>query len=297
MRIQFFRTIKPFLYLLLVLALVGCSSSTGSSQQGSSSYTSQEASSSATMKRGIAYGHHSKADQVALSLGVRWWYNWTNSPDESLGENSPLTNSIEYVPMVWGEGSLKQTSSFTIPTASRFLLAFNEPNFKSQANMTAQDAAALWPQLEAIADAHHLQLVSPAVNFCGPESECNGTNPFDYLDSYFLACINCRVDKIAIHIYVGCNQNGSNKAQWLINHIQTYKQRFTQPLWLTEFACTDAKNMEEQIAFLKDAISYLDGEPRIERYAWFSGRFDDIPYVNLLGDDGELTELGKAYVY
>ena len=37
-------------------------------------------------------------------------------------------------------------------------------------------------------------------------------------------------------------------------------------------------------------------DPRIERYAWFSGRFDGIPFVDLLGADGTLTPLGQAYV-
>ena len=36
--------------------------------------------------------------------------------------------------------------------------------------------------------------------------------------------------------------------------------------------------------------------PRIERYAWFSGRFEWIPYIDLLGADGQLTPLGQAYV-
>jgi hypothetical protein len=31
------------------------------------------------------------------------------------------------------------------------------------------------------------------------------------------------------------------------------------------------------------------------RYAWFSGRTTAIPNVNLLGADGQLTELGQLY--
>ncbi|HVI01129.1 MAG TPA: glycosyl hydrolase, partial [Enhygromyxa sp.] len=97
-------------------------------------------------------------------------------------------------------------------------------------------------------------------------------------------------------IYVGCHPDGDNKAQWLIDHTEMYKARFSQPLWLTEFACTDAANFEEQIAFMEDAVAYLEEDPRIERYSWFSGRFPGIPYVDLLGSDGELTPLGEAYV-
>src|SRR5690606_35003988 len=101
---------------------------------------------------------------------------------------------------------------------------------------------------------------------------------------------------VAFHIYVGCRPGGDNDAQWLIDHVENYKSRFTQPLWLTEFACTDAANFDEQIAFMQDAVAYLEQDERIERYAWFSGRFEWIPYIDLLGADGELTPLGQAYV-
>lgn len=160
--------------------------------------------------------------------------------------------------------------------------------------MSAAAAAARWPAVEEVADARGLALVSPAVNYCG--GDCRDTDPFRYLDEFFAACRGCRVDKVAFHIYVGCNQGSANPAQWLIDHVENYKRRFSQPLWLTEFACTDARNFEEQAAFLRDAVAYLEAEPRIEKYAWFSGRFEHMNYVDLFGADGELTPLGAAYV-
>ncbi len=68
-------------------------------------------------------------------------------------------------------------------------------------------------------------------------------------------------------------------------------------LWLTEFACSGSPSKEEQKAFLEDAVAYLENEPRIARYAWFSGRADNMTNVDLLRDDGALTELGDAYVH
>ena len=52
----------------------------------------------------------------------------------------------------------------------------------------------------------------------------------------------------------------------------------------------------EQQAFLEDAVAYLEAEPRIERYAWFSGRASNVANVDLLAASGQLTALGKAYV-
>jgi hypothetical protein len=145
-----------------------------------------------------------------------------------------------------------------------------------------------------LADENGLRLISPAVNFCG--GDCQDTDPFHYLHEFFDSCQGCRVDAVAIHIYVGCNPDGENQAEWLINHVESYKSEFELPLWLTEFACDSAKNMDQQASFMKDAVAYLENEPRVERYAWFAGRADNVPHVDLLGQDGQLTTLGEAYV-
>jgi hypothetical protein len=245
-------------------------------------------------KRGVAYGYHSKADLEALSPGVSFWYNWAFVPDQGLADGSYRSLDVEYVPMIWGEKSNREAAASDIPGDARTLLGFNEPNFGSQANLSAADAAALWPELEEIADARGLDLVSPAVNFCG--GDCQETDPFKYLDDFFAACQGCRVDAVAIHLYVGCNPDGEDHAEWLINHVKTYEDRFSQPLWLTEFACDSAANEEQQIAFMEDAVEFLEGNPRIARYAWFAGRADNVPHVDLLGSDGELTALGQRYV-
>lgn len=249
-------------------------------------------------KRGLAYGYHSKADMDVLSPAVSWWYNWTHVPDEGVRPDYYKTLGVEYVPMVWGGGNLDSAAAdriaSEIPEGARFLLGFNEPNFGAQADLSAAEAAALWPHVEAVADARGLALVSPAVNFCG--GDCQETDPFKYLDDFFAACSGCRVDYIGIHIYTGCKGEGDNQAQWLINHVETYKSRFDKPLWLTEFACDSAGSLAEQKEFLVDALAYLENEPRIAKYAWFSGRADNVRHASLLGDDGELNELGQAYV-
>jgi len=248
----------------------------------------------AACKRGLGYGYHSVADLTALSAGVSWWYNWAFEPDAALRGGAYRSLDVEYVPMIWGPGSDLAAAAGEIPEDAAALLGFNEPNFGAQADLSAADAAARWPELEALADGRGLKLVSPAVNFCG--GDCQDTDPFRYLDEFFAACAGCRVDAIAIHVYVGCNPTGQNHAEWLINHVETYQSRFDLPLWLTEFACDSATSEAEQIAFLEDAVAYLEDEPRIERYAWFAGRADNMAHVDLLGADGELTALGRAYI-
>lgn len=47
---------------------------------------------------------------------------------------------------------------------------------------------------------------------------------------------------------------------------------------------------------LKDALDYIENEPTIFRYAWFSGRTTAIANVDLLAGAGALTTLGGDYV-
>lgn len=313
---------RSHLALLSILALAACgddessagsaassggtasTSSSGSAGSGSSSSGSNASSSSsggggssgtapvACNKRGVAYGHHSAADLGALRPGISWWYNWAFEPDP--GVRDVYTQlGVEYVPMIWG-GAVDTAQAQTKMPAAKTLLGFNEPNFGEQANLSAADAAAKWPSVQAVADARGLTLVSPAVNFCG--GNCQDTDPFAYLDDFFAACSDCRVDAIGVHVYVGCAGEGGNHAKWLIDHLHTYEARFTQPIWLTEFACNDAKNESEQKAFLTDAVTYLESDARVQRYAWFAGRADNVPHVDLLASDGQLTSLGQEYV-
>lgn len=268
--------------------------STGGAASGGGSSGGSGGGTSGSCKRGVAYGHHSVADLTALSPGISFWYNWDFRPDAALRGGAYRELGIEYIPMIWGGGTDVSAARRDIPEQAQVLLGYNEPNFGSQANMSAAEAALRWPELEELAEARGLKLVSPAVNFCG--GDCQDTDPFHYLDEFFERCEGCRVDAIAIHIYVGCSPPGDNKAEWLIGHVENYKSRYSLPLWLTEFACDNATSLDEQEAFLRDAVQYLEAEPRIERYAWFAGRADNVPFVDLLGADGELTSLGEAYV-
>jgi hypothetical protein len=150
-----------------------------------------DASSSVPRKRGLAYGSSSTADLTALSAGIAWWYNWSPQPDSSLGATG-APPGVEFVPMIWGGTFDPATLAKQVPAGAAYLLTFNEPNFGSQSNLTPQQAAALWPQIEAFAKPRGMKIVSPALNYCG--GNCNETNPFTWLDAFFAACTGCQVD-------------------------------------------------------------------------------------------------------
>jgi len=202
-------------------------------------------------------------------------------------------DGIEYVPMIWNGVDLNSVSDTinSIPQGAQYLLGFNEPNFYAQANMPASTAASLWPQLEQVANSRGLKIVGPAVNYCG--GGCWETDPFVYLDEFFAACTNCQVDYVAAHVY-------SCTADALQTYLTNLKQ-YGKPIWITEIACAQwdpawQNNQQFILDYMQQAVLILENDPQVFRYAWFSGRTTGIPMVNVLGNTGQLTELGASYV-
>jgi hypothetical protein len=240
-------------------------------------------------KRGEAYGSNSTADLQALSTGpsgMRWWYNWAKTPDSGV-TGAYQSAGVEFVPMIWGSNFISGAAS-QIPQGAKYLLTFNEPNFGSQANLTPAQAAALWPQIQQIADARGLKIVSPALNYCG--GNCNETDPFSWFDKFFAACTNCRVDYLAVHWYA-CSLSA------LQNYINGMK-KYGKPIWLTEWSCLDSPgDASGEQSYMNQAVPYLESEPAVFRYAWFTGRDGTAGRESLLGTaSGQLTPLGQDYV-
>ncbi|MCV9385516.1 glycosyl hydrolase [Reichenbachiella ulvae] len=252
-----------------------------------------------SQKRGMAYGFHSPKDLEVLAPHVSWWYNWSETPESTVAQVYTDYN-FEFVPMTWNGNynSSKLKSYLSEHPEVKYILAFNEPNFLEQANMTPSEVAAAWPELEAIADEFNLEIVGPAVNFCGDCVSENGTtydDPVQYLDDFFAACTDCRVDHIAVHTYV----NTIGALEWFIDLFQKYDK----PIWLTEFAGWEENgvinNVNDQISFMESALEFLDNEPSVFRYAWFIGRtsggINSYAYIDILGSNGQLTALGEVY--
>ena len=209
-------------------------------------------------KRGVGYGHHSDSDMKAASKVISWWYNWYTDPEYAIVTSYPGYN-VDFTPMAWNASGINGVKSFvSTDDKVKYLLGFNEPNFKDQANMTPTQAAAAWPQLQAIADQYNLKLVSPAVNYCGNCVSENGTtynNPFDWLDDFFTACVGCRVDYIALHWY-----GGGNSMMGYINDARKYGK----PIWVTEYANWEAGvTAQGQKNYLAGTTNFLERDPDV----------------------------------
>jgi hypothetical protein len=265
----------------------------GSQSDAGSSPPDAGTASAAGCKRGIASNAapSSALAPSAASPGVSWWYNWAIS-------GSGGAAGIEFVPMVWGSSTIKSA----LPAGAHYVLGFNEPNFKAQSDLSPQQAAADWPDIEAHAKAAGIPIVSPAVNYCGSSSDSSGctvstiTDPYTYLKDFFSACAGCEVDAIAVHWY-NCDlpslkayiEGNTSTGGGLEGFVQ-----FGKPIWLTEFSCGGSSSVADQTAYMKAAVPYLEGNANIARYSWFSA--GPIPNAELMNGDGTLTDLGKTYV-
>lgn len=246
-------------------------------------------------KRGLANGTTTDLQMQNLN-GVHWWYNWSPNP-ESMVSATYQSHGYEFVPMVWNGNFDKTTVSNGINNDSKYILAFNEPNFQDQAHMTAQEAADRWADVEEIANTHNLKIVGPGMNWCGNCTSGYSSDPEDWLDDFFSKCSGCQVDYIAFHFYA-C---GGSSMQ---SQIDKYK-KYGKPLWVTEFACWDnyvnddaGQEGQYQKEMLVQTVDILEKDPDVFRYSWFSPvAHGDFPYINLFTglNNDPISELGKLY--
>lgn len=247
-------------------------------------------------KRGLALDQNKTtvADFKALAPSVTWFYNWSTSAKLDGNEEG-----IVFVPMTWNGGYNTNDLRNYLKNHPEvdYLLAFNEPNFKDQANMTPSQAAKAWPALQAIADEFNLKLVSPAPNWCGWCVEENGTtynSPYDWLRDFLKECKDCRVDYIGIHFYMGAMEAVKGSIEQLYN-------QFGKPIWLTEFnmdknGMGDNGTVDEQRDFMVKMIDWMEQDPRIYRYSWFLTRGGILPDL-MASTRGQLATLGKIYAH
>lgn len=224
------------------------------------------------------------------SLDLDWFYDW-GPGHPALGPTSD--QAAEFVPMIWGQGSLErnaieQVRSEVPRTGAENLLGFNEPDYDAQADMSVDTAVKLWPQLEQAG----LRLGSPApVQALG-----------DWLQEFMdqAAAKDLRVDFVAMHSYI------PPKADSFLNTVQKLYERYGKPVWITEYAVADwdatAKSPsrfteKEILAFMSETAAGLREMPFVERFAWKTRAHDD-PIMGssaLFRSDGSLSPTGELY--
>lgn len=254
-----------------------------------------------SFKRGVSENAFNLQEEFDVLIpGVSWFYNWGNVPNANIAD-VPSAETIEFIPMCWNanynaDGIREYCKAHP---ETKYLLGFNEPNFKAQANMTPETAAAAWPAVKALADELGLELVGPAVNYSpdGPEND-----PFTWYANFVKLVGTDAFDYIALHCYSG----GTGGMQDMIDRFYAL---YGKKIWLTEFSMggdggINVGSPEAQISSMVQQLEYLEKSDKVFRYSWFiaKGTTTRSPYIGLIVPkngygERELTEVGKVYVY
>ena len=244
-------------------------------------------------KRGLGGG----TPQLLQSLGVSWMYNW------GPGASKELPKGVEFVPMKTGRW-WPSLDALDVGNGEAAVLMYNEPNHAEQAKMgpnntpgilTPSYAASEWPAFEAfLAKNPKIRLGAPCPAGNGSK-DAKYPEPTKWLDEYIAALPPGAWDRISfvtIHYY-------GNSFDALKAYIDRMWSKYGKKIWITEFAAVG--NPQNNAALMKQALPFLDADPRVERYAWYPHGGDPLSSWlkggNALLDakTGKLTDLGTLY--
>lgn len=137
-----------------------------------------------TGKRGLGWASSVSKDIALFNSSelVSWNYNWSPNKGDPMD-----VSGLEFTPMIWNGADIDKLAPKVIAEQAKIVLAFNEPDLASQANMAPDVAAKLWIQYLEPLRAKGIKLGSPAVT----------QNGAGWLRSFFQACNgSCTVDFI-----------------------------------------------------------------------------------------------------
>jgi hypothetical protein len=261
------------------------STSNSNAATSSSSSSSSGSSSGGSGKVGLAWNN---ADESSIKnfvngqvSAIYTWSPWKPTVVDSLG--------LEFIPMLWGEKQISDFTSLVKAGYAKTVLGFNEPNQSGQAEMTPARAAQVWKQYIQPLKNQGYSLVSPACT-----SAASGKT---WMQEFFAACDGCTFDAVALHWY-------GTDPQEFIKYLQDFHSTFNLPIWPTEFACQNFSGgaqctSDEVWNFMTTVKNFMDSTSWVGKYFAF-GVLHDMAGVNslnqLLGSDGQPTDLGRLYI-
>jgi hypothetical protein len=211
---------------------------------------------------GIAAGPNVSSDLAAS--GASWYYNWAATPN---GIITP--RGVAFAPMIKTASNVNTATLNEVRREGKYLLSFNEPDVKNQANMSVAQALRLWPRLEATG----MQLGTPTVSY--------GTNSTTGWLGQFMRGARARhyrVNFITVHWY---GQHNWTSPAANVNELKRYLAQtyslYHLPIWVTELSLINFQHARpayatraQEATFLTAAAKMLAGRPYVKRYAWYT---------------------------
>lgn len=279
--------------LLLLTATYACKKKTSDPKEEEEAVVEVKSLQKRSDKRGVSYNFQIMEDVELLGSGVSWFYNWGNDISADLDQKTSAKN-IVYFPMTWnGNFSKDKIRAYKAKHPEcQYLLAYNEPNLTDQANMTPQQAAAIFGEVKSLADELHMKIISPAMNY---GTLAGYSDPVKWLDEFFQLVPLSYFDGIALHCYMAAPSAFKS-------YVEKFK-KYGKPIWMTEFCAWEKSigNANQQIRYMCEVVNYMETNPDVVRYAWFiprtNGSVDSYPFMQLLTKTQPytLTAAGKVY--
>ncbi|XP_045211137.2 uncharacterized protein LOC123562573 [Mercenaria mercenaria] len=215
---------------------------------------------------------------------MSWWYDWSMDLSfwhEKVSKVCPPSTDQSMPPHIPMVKKYNNHTVLNIQGDALFILGFNEPH---RHGMTPQQAADAWPEIEK--HSHGKLLVSPA-----PAAQ-----NFHWSDEFFRLCHGCRIDYVAAHVY-NCD------AHHVMSFLQKLYHRYNKKVWLTEFACPQSSDENQQLHLMQTLLPQLEAADYVFRYSWFEARITHslgngwiTPAASLLHNDSStLTNIGRFY--
>ena len=246
---------------------------------------------SSANKRGLAYNSSSPTLEIFSNYPqITWAMDW----DSATG-GVAFPSGVQFVPLLWDD-TAAHTSSWDsnaraaisgAGSATAYLMAFNEPDIPSQANMPVAKAVSSYQTLMNGYSATNVKLGSPAVSNA-VSSDPNNPQGIAYLASFLSSCgTACIVDFVTTHWY-GCT-NGcalSDDVASFQSHVSGIVGAAEgRDVWVTEF-----QSFGDQSGFLTQVLPWLDGQGQVKRYSYF------MVVEGTLTSGNGLSTLGTTYV-
>jgi hypothetical protein len=249
---------------------------------------------------------------VVMSAPYRWQRVGYGRPWQSIGKDPELHRKgmwayswglgacLYDVPMVFSDRQMPTLDQLAKCNAtSEVLLAFNEPEWASQANMSPEIAAKTLRHLE--------QHWAGEIWCCG-----NLVGSSGWLDRMMTAYQTeygelPRLAGVHLHIYLANGQTDvpdPTNPMWLERNRNSFAAYLAvmrkwgiPPRVVVSECCLLGGYTEAEYLLVQDTyMTWLRGVPEIESVAWFSARYAGFPEANLLRAGGTLTEVGQGWL-
>jgi len=245
-------------------------------------------------KRGIAFvagtdeANHLTQYANAYAGKISWLGNFFCGPPTNLNP------SIEFIPQMYGVDSVNDWAKFgaqQYAKGDKYMFSFGEPEtVNARLHQDAPTAVSNWM--------NYMQQYSSNVSIGAP-GVLQGSDDLTYLKAFLDGCskqkpVPCKLGFVAIHWVYKADLSNVQGFQNAVNDAIDAAKAYNLPVWVDNFQAGGTSN--EQIAFLKKVVPWLETTPEVQRYGYLPpavGNKDG--YATFLNADGSPSDLAKFY--